>query len=374
MGPTGAGPWARVGYFVGPAAAYPQLTVRENLEIARRLQGLRNPEVTRRSIQLFGLADYAQRKAAALSTGNLQRLGLARALLHDPELLILDEPANGLDPSGVVEVRELLRSLVHDHGVTIFMSSHILTEVDRLATRIGIIHQGRLIEELDSKSLERLRAPHLQIQARNMAAARTAFLKAAGFDVRATDGTLAVTGNRAVQAPDEVASLLVHGGTPPTRLVVAQEDLESHFLRLIGRRWMINFRAAFWAEMLKARRSMIVLLTALGVAMLPLAGGLFMIILKDPEAARNMGLISAKAQIMAGTADWPAYFGILLQGTAVAGAVIFALITSWVFGSEFSNRTNTQLLALPTPRHVIVVAKFALLALWIIALGLLDLS
>lgn len=131
------------------------------------------------------------------------------------------------------------------------------------------------------------------------------------------------------------------------------------------------FRAAFWAELLKARRSMVGLFTALGVALLPLAGGLFMVILKDPEAARNMGLINAKAQIVAGTADWPAYFGVLLQGTAAAGAVIFALITSWVFGSEFSNRTNTQLLALPTPRTAIVTAKFALLALWTLALGVL---
>jgi ABC-2 type transport system permease protein len=131
------------------------------------------------------------------------------------------------------------------------------------------------------------------------------------------------------------------------------------------------FRASFWAELLKARRSMIALLTALGVAILPLVGGLFMIILRDPEAARSMGLISTKAQIVAGTADWPAYFGILLQGTAVAGAMIFALITAWVFGSEFSNRTNTQLLALPAPRVTTIGAKLTLLALWTLALTML---
>jgi ABC-2 type transport system permease protein len=134
---------------------------------------------------------------------------------------------------------------------------------------------------------------------------------------------------------------------------------------------MTYFRAAFWAELLKARRSLISVLTALGVAFLPLAGGLFMIILKDPLAARNMGLISAKAQIIAGVANWPAYFGILLQGTAVAGAVVFALITTWVFGGEFSNRTNTELLALPAPRATIVAAKFSLIALWTLALGAL---
>ena len=107
---------------------------------------------------------YADRKAGTLSSGNLQRLGLARALLHEPELLILDEPANGLDPAGVVEIRTLLESLANEKGVTIFMSSHILTEVDRLATRIGIIHKGRLIEELDTDKLEKLRAKRLEVQ------------------------------------------------------------------------------------------------------------------------------------------------------------------------------------------------------------------
>jgi ABC-2 type transport system ATP-binding protein len=233
VGPLGAGPWSRVGHFVGSAAAYPQLTVSENLEIARRLHGLRDAAVTRRAIETFGLASYADRKAAALSTGNLQRLCLARAMLHDPELLILDEPANGLDPSGVVEIRELLRSLAQSRGATVFMSSHILTEVDRLATRIGIIHQGRLVEELDARGLERLRLFRLQIQARDMDRARQA-LESAGFDVEAADGMLVLTDDLAVQSPDKVAALLAAAGTPPTHLAVAQQDLESHFLHLIG--------------------------------------------------------------------------------------------------------------------------------------------
>src|SRR3972149_3639884 len=158
VGPHGRGPWRRGGRMVGPPPAYPELTVRENLEIARRLQGLIDQGATARAIERLGLASYADRKAGTLSTGNLHRLGLARALLHGPELLILDEPANGLDPAGVVEIRELLRDLARYHGVTVFMSSHILTEVDRLATRIGIIHKGRLIKELDADKVEQLRA------------------------------------------------------------------------------------------------------------------------------------------------------------------------------------------------------------------------
>ena len=99
------------------------------------------------------LGELADRRAGVLSLGNKQRLSLARALLHRPELLVLDEPANALDPAGIVEVRELLRSLADEHGVTVFMSSHILAEVAHLADRIGIVHEGRLLEELDRDQL-----------------------------------------------------------------------------------------------------------------------------------------------------------------------------------------------------------------------------
>jgi ABC-2 type transport system permease protein len=118
--------------------------------------------------------------------------------------------------------------------------------------------------------------------------------------------------------------------------------------------------SAFWAETLKARRSKVSVLTAAGFLILPLMAGLFMIILKDPERARAMGLISVKAQLAAGVADWPTFFGMLTQGTAIGGAFLFAIITAWVFGREFSDRTAKELLALPTPRAVIVGAKFIL--------------
>jgi ABC-2 type transport system ATP-binding protein len=207
------------------------LTVRDNLEIARRLHALKDARLVTRMIERLGLASYADRKAGALSTGNLQRLGLARALLHEPELLILDEPADGLDPAGVVEVRELLAGLARETGVTVFMSSHLLTEVDRLAGRIGIIHRGRLIEELTAQKLEKLRARRLEVQAREPQKALKA-LAASGLAATATEGGLFLTEPRALEAPDEIAALLVRAGTPPTRLAVEQENLEDYFLRL----------------------------------------------------------------------------------------------------------------------------------------------
>jgi ABC-2 type transport system ATP-binding protein len=133
----------------------------------------------------------------------------------------------------MVEVRHLLESLAMEQGVTVFMSSHILTEVDRIATRIGIIHEGHLIEELDAKQLEELRAPRLEIKARNLGAAQRA-LAEAGFDAKTEDDTILLHEPRAIDAPEAIATLLVDAGTPPSRLAVEQETLEDHFLRLTG--------------------------------------------------------------------------------------------------------------------------------------------
>jgi ABC-2 type transport system ATP-binding protein len=233
IGPNGRGPWGRVGHLVETPAAYPELTVRENLDVARRLHGMADRSVTLRAIERFGLGAYANRRAGTLSTGNLQRLGLARALLHDPELVILDEPTNGLDPAGVVEIRTLLSTLARERGLTVFVSSHVLAEVDRLATRIGIIHRGHLIEELAVAELDQRRARWLVVDAHDRAAL-SASLQAAGYAVTALGegGGFSLNDARAVAAPDEVARLLVAVGTPPTRLAVEQEDLEQHFLRL----------------------------------------------------------------------------------------------------------------------------------------------
>jgi ABC-2 type transport system ATP-binding protein len=231
VGPNGRGPWAQVGHLVESPSAYPELTVRENLEIGRRLHGMKDPNATSRVLEQLSLVPYADRKAGTLSMGNLQRLGLARALLHQPDLLILDEPANGLDPAGVVEIRQLLEALAREKGVTIFMSSHILTEVDRLATRIGIIDRGRLIEELDTDKLEQLRAKRLAVQAQNLEGAQLA-LRRADYQSSLRDSTLVIEDARALDHPDEVARILVMAGYSPTRLAVEQENLEDHFLRL----------------------------------------------------------------------------------------------------------------------------------------------
>lgn len=226
--------WREVGYLVESPSAYPELTVRENLEVVRRLRQIENRRAVECIMERLALLPYADRPARALSLGNLQRLGLAKAMLHEPRLLILDEPANGLDPAGVVEVRELLRHLAHERGVTIFMSSHVLGEVARLADRLGVLHQGRLLEELDAEALARRQDRWVIAATRDPERARDA-LAAGGFSSRETvNGILLIDGAEAVERPEAIARLLVCAGVPPTRLGVEQEDLETYFLRMTG--------------------------------------------------------------------------------------------------------------------------------------------
>ncbi|MGH2689131.1 MAG: ABC transporter ATP-binding protein [Actinomycetota bacterium] len=226
-----AGPrtWERVGYLIESATAYPELTVRENVEVAARLRNVGNGRAVDRVMERVRLGPYAHRRAGTLSAGNAQRLGLAKAMVHDPDLLILDEPASYLDPAGVVEIRGLLRSLASERGVTALVSSHALPEVQRLGARVGIIHEGRLVEELPSETPRRL-----VVDARDRDAARSV-LSGAGFAVAAgPGGLLLVDDRRALERPDDVASLLVAAGAPPTLLRVEEEDLESRFLRAVG--------------------------------------------------------------------------------------------------------------------------------------------
>jgi ABC-2 type transport system permease protein len=127
---------------------------------------------------------------------------------------------------------------------------------------------------------------------------------------------------------------------------------------------MNNLVAMFWIEVRKAIRSKVPLLTALGFLLVPFVGAFLMLIYKDPEFARKAGLISAKANLVGGSADWPTYLGFLAQAVAVGGFMIFSFIATWVFGREFADGTLKDLLAVPVPRGAILAAKFLLVASW----------
>jgi ABC-2 type transport system ATP-binding protein len=233
LGEDRAGVLSRVGYFVETATAYPNLTVRENLHIQRRLMRapLRSVDEV---VELLKLGEYADRRAGRLSLGNKQRLSLARALLHAPELLILDEPANGLDPAGIVEIRALLRRLADEQGVTIFMSSHLLDEVEHLADRVGIVHAGVLVEEVDYRELRENGRLAIEIEVDDVARAEQVLRNELGFVglSRSGEASLRVTDRTAKPAP--IARALVGAGIALERLVSMEEDLERHFMRVTG--------------------------------------------------------------------------------------------------------------------------------------------
>lgn len=228
------GPWEKTGSLVEMPAAYPELSVWQNLEIFRRLRGLSaNPDPVLSIMDKLKLSRYKDKKAGQLSLGNQQRLGLARAMMHNPELLILDEPANGLDPAGIVEIRNLFSDLSQNHGVTIFVSSHHLAEISKTASRIGIIHEGRMIQEIQSVDLEKHRRRHLVVKVRATNSAINT-LTSAGYSCEAGDNhDIKIIDEKALEKPDEVARLLVMAENSPMELFSAGEDLESYFLRII---------------------------------------------------------------------------------------------------------------------------------------------
>lgn len=145
--------YPRIGALIETPGFYPNLTGTENLEIFARLRNLNASHTVKNALETVGLPFRDKKLFREYSLGMKQRLGLANALLHHPQLLILDEPTNGLDPIGIAEIRDFLKTLCKDHGKTLLVSSHILSEIDLLADDIGILDRGVLLEECSIKTL-----------------------------------------------------------------------------------------------------------------------------------------------------------------------------------------------------------------------------
>lgn len=229
----GNGPWKNVGCVVEVPYSYPDLTVRENLHIYRRLRELSDPDAVSNIITKLKLNQYVDVKAVHLSLGNAQRLGLAKALIHNPEILILDEPANGLDPAGIVEIRELLLDLAKNHGVTIFISSHILGEIAKITDRIGIINQGKLLQQINSSQLDSLIKKRLIIRSRDNILAKKVLTEKGLFPLFNENQDIELTDADSLNYPEKIATILVSMSVPPVSLYIDEENLETYFLRVI---------------------------------------------------------------------------------------------------------------------------------------------
>jgi ABC-2 type transport system ATP-binding protein len=225
-----------MGSLVETPALYDHLTGEENLDVARRALDLPRTEIAR-ALAAAGLSGAARKRTGAYSLGMRQRLGLARALLGSPKLLVLDEPTNGLDPHGIIEMRDLIRGLPAREGVTVFVSSHLLNEVQQMAAHAGLIHEGRMLAQGKLDSL--LDPAEAELDVAVTEAPRAAqTLTAMDFRARATGPeTLIVQGLRGrTAAAAAINRALVDAGFAVSRLGFRPFSLEDLFLKLTARR------------------------------------------------------------------------------------------------------------------------------------------
>lgn len=220
------------GSLIESPSYYGHLSGRENLEIVQTLKNVPKKEIDE-VLSLVRLEGQQKKKVQEYSLGMKQRLGLAAALLGRPKLLLLDEPTNGLDPAGIQEMRELIVSLPEHYGMTVMVSSHLLSEMDQMATDVGIIDKGRLIYQGGLQKLHEQGRSRLHIHALNMAAAARV-LDENGEKYRLVDGDL-VLSEREETSIAKLVSLLSAGGAQVTKVMEQQKSLEDIFLSLTGK-------------------------------------------------------------------------------------------------------------------------------------------
>jgi ABC-2 type transport system ATP-binding protein len=224
----------RMGGIVENPAVYPNLSAADNMEIVRLQLGVPGKARIPKTLEAVGLADTGSKKAKNFSLGMKQRLGLAMALIGEPEFLVLDEPVNGLDPAGIVEFRELIKKMNAERGITILVSSHILSELYQLATCYGFIHKGEMLEQIALAELDEKCRRHLFIRVSDAP-------RAAAIIERALNTTrFEVLPRNAIKLYDclddgaKVSAALFGGGVAVAEITCKGDDLERYYMNLIG--------------------------------------------------------------------------------------------------------------------------------------------
>ena len=218
----------RLGALVEQPAIYAHLSGRENLVNRCILLGI-NRSKAGEMLELVGLQDAAEKKAGKYSLGMKQRLGISLALLSDPELLLLDEPTNGLDPNGIIEIRNLMLELADKHQKTILVSSHLLSEIEKIATHVGIINKGKLLFQGTITELHDLSKPVVEIEVSDIEMA-TEFLKSQGLEIRSASETRISIPFKSAEESGRMNTLLVQNGFTVSSLYRVRKDLENLFL------------------------------------------------------------------------------------------------------------------------------------------------
>lgn len=224
---------SRIGCLIEQPGLYGNMTAYENLNIKCRLFGIHDPKYIQNILECVGLADTGKKKTKKFSLGMRQRLGIALALVGEPDLLVLDEPINGLDPQGIAEVRETLLQLNQEKNITILISSHILEELSKLSTHYGIIHHGTLLQELTHEELMKRCSERIEIQLNSPKTALPVLDRLGFTNYEVVDSSHIYVFERL----NESAILnmeLAKSGVEVKGLSVTSETLESYYLNLTG--------------------------------------------------------------------------------------------------------------------------------------------
>ncbi|KNF09038.1 bacitracin ABC transporter ATP-binding protein BcrA [Gottschalkia purinilytica] len=226
--------YPRIGSIIETPGFYQNLTGRENLAILARLRGIHRSDAIEYALSRVGLDKEPRKIVSQYSLGMKQRLGIAAAIMHEPELLILDEPINGLDPIGIQEMRSFLENLCKEKHVTIVISSHILTEIEQLADFIGIIHEGKLLEEITIEDLRKRNRKYIEFQVSNENKAVMLIEKHFNindYEVR-EKGNIRVYSHLGQQG--QINKMFVENDIEVLKINMSEDRLEDYFVNLIG--------------------------------------------------------------------------------------------------------------------------------------------
>mgnify|MGYP006278230897 CR=1 FL=1 len=224
----------RIGSTIEFSGFYKNLSASDNLKINAKLIGVKKKDMLKEALDIVGLYEERDKKVGNYSLGMRQRLGIARAILHDPELLILDEPTNGLDPVGIKEVRRLIKSLAEKRQITIFMSSHILSEVQQLATTIGVIHEGRLLEEVNFAELQKENRKYIELDVSHDGKAAHILedeFNINDYEVHPANKIRIYSEHNKI---GEINKQLVQKDVEVTGIKLSEDNLEDYFVKLTG--------------------------------------------------------------------------------------------------------------------------------------------
>ncbi len=224
----------RIGSIVEFSGFYENLTARENLSINAKLMGVHKKNAMDEALEIVGLHQETKKLVGSYSLGMKQRLGIARAILHHPELLILDEPTNGLDPVGIKEIRRLIKSLAEERKITILVSSHILSEVEQLADQIGVVHQGKLLEEISFAELRKRNRKYLEFQVSDDNKAAMLLEKHFGITDYEVHDERVIRVYSHIGEQGKLNRMLVEHGIEVTKMTTSVDRLEDYFIKLIG--------------------------------------------------------------------------------------------------------------------------------------------